>query len=175
MMRRPITTGAIVFTVLIAFAFLLGSNPQVEAAQPQPQEQTGPVGVYEFETRVRFARDVRMLSDLTVRGDLNVAGTVSAGLLKADAQPTLTVAMNGYITPTGTFQPISSAAAVGTSNLALASAGELLVLVNAGANTITLTDTGTLKLAGNAAIGTADSLTLISDGTAWVEMARSNN
>ncbi len=174
-MRRPITTGAVVFAVLMAVAFILGRNPQAQAAQPQPQEQTGPAGVYEFDTRVRFARDVRMLSDLTVRGDLDVAGTVSAGLLKADVQPTITVGMNGYITPTGTFQPITSAGNVGTSNLALAQAGELLILVNAGANTITLTDTGTLKFAGNAALGQADSLTLISDGTAWVEMARSNN
>jgi len=50
-----------------------------------------------------------------------------------------------------------------------------LVLVNVGSNTITLTDTGTLKLSANAALGQYDTITLQSDGTNWIELAKANN
>ena len=45
----------------------------------------------------------------------------------------------------------------------------------ANAQTVTLTDTGTLKLAGNAVLSTTDSLTMISDGGNLIEIARSDN
>ena len=42
-------------------------------------------------------------------------------------------------------------------------------------NTITITDTGTLKLSGNAALGQYDTITLWSDGTNWIEISETNN
>jgi hypothetical protein len=42
-------------------------------------------------------------------------------------------------------------------------------------DTITLTDTGTLKLSGNAALGQYDNITLMSDGANWVELSETNN
>jgi len=44
-----------------------------------------------------------------------------------------------------------------------------------GSNTITLTDTGTLKLGGNAALGQYDSITLLSDGTNWIQVSKADN
>ena len=70
----------------------------------------------------------------------------------------------------------TGAAATGTSAIGgYATAGRVIVLVNVGSNTITLTDTGTLKLSGNAALGQYDNITLMSDGTNWVELSETNN
>jgi hypothetical protein len=91
------------------------------------------------------------------------------------AQTAISVTHDGIITPTGTYQQLESADAVGTSNVAAGSAGQLLVLVNTTNTTITISDTGTLKLSSDAALGQYDSLTLISDGTNWVELAQADN
>ncbi len=104
------------------------------------------------------------LSDLEIQDWLGVA-----------AQTAISVTMNGCITPTGTYQLLESAANVSTSNLAAGTTGQLLILVNTADTTITITDTGTLKLSGNAAITQYDTLTLISDGTNWLELSVSNN
>ena len=48
-------------------------------------------------------------------------------------------------------------------------------ITNIGTNTITITDTAPLIMAGNLALGQYDNLTLRSDGTRWIEMGRSNN
>ena len=48
-------------------------------------------------------------------------------------------------------------------------------MVNNSNTTITISDTGTLKLSGNIALGQYDTLVLISDGTNWVQLATTNN
>lgn len=53
--------------------------------------------------------------------------------------------------------------------------GDVLILANQASTTITISDTGTLKLSGNLALGQYDSVTLISDGTNWIQAATSNN
>lgn len=103
-------------------------------------------------------------------GDLVVADDI-----RITAQSVITVTMNGYITPTGTYQPIAAAGTVGTSNLAAGTAGNILTLINTTAQAITITDTGTLKLTGNAVLNQYDSLLLWSDGTNWVEVAQADN
>jgi hypothetical protein len=87
----------------------------------------------------------------------------------------LSVTDGSTITPTGTIQRITAAATTGTSAIANPNEGRILVLVNIGSNTITLTDTGTLKLSGNAALGQFDNITLIGDGTNWIEISETNN
>lgn len=57
---------------------------------------------------------------------------------------------------------------VGTTN-------QIVVLHVTGAVTLTVKDGENLKLAGEATLGENDTLTLICDGTGWIEMARSNN
>lgn len=116
------------------------------------------------------SNDITALDDTTVGDDLSVGGWING-----NAAPVLTITAGGTITPTGTYQRITAAAARGTSSVTGHAAGRILYVVNIGSNTITLTDTGTLKLAGNAALGQYDTILLQSDGTNWIELGRANN
>lgn len=102
--------------------------------------------------------------DLDVADDLTIA-----------KQTWITVTDNLEIAPTGSYQPIAAAGAVGTSSITAGSAGDLLILTNTGTNVVTITDTGTLKLSSDAALGQYDSLFLLSDGTNWVEIGEGAN
>jgi len=112
----------------------------------------------------------------TVAGTLGITGsTTVGGLFLLSKQGNVTVTDGGEIAATKSFVPLTAAGAVGTSNITTGAAGQLLVLMNVGSNTITITDTGTIMLAGDCALGQYDTLTLISDGTNWLEITRANN
>lgn len=87
----------------------------------------------------------------------------------------ISVTQNMTITPRGSYQPLESAGNVGTAAIARGNAGDVLLLINQTNTTITISDTGTLKLGGNRALGQFDTLTLVSDGTNWIERAFTNN
>ena len=108
----------------------------------------------------------------------NVVSTTSLRVgtkFKLTKMTRVVVTDGSTITPLGTNQPISSTANTGTSAIAAGVAGDVLYLVNVGSSTITLTDTGTLKLGGNRALGVTDGISLMYDGTNWVETAFANN
>lgn len=117
------------------------------------------------------AAGVTHLSGLTVTGDLRAGGWL--GLSAAAA---ISCTNGGVITPTATFQPLTSAGAV-TPTLATGGiiAGSRLVLENTSNSTIHLADTGTAVLTGAAALGQYDVLELVYDGTRWVEVGRADN
>lgn len=102
--------------------------------------------------------------DLTVADDLTIA-----------KQTAIAVTDNSTITPTGTFQLLSAAAATATSSITAGTAGQVVIFTNTSTNTIVLTDTGTLMLTGNITLGQYDTLTLISDGTNWLQLSTANN
>ena len=120
--------------------------------------------------------------DLTVTsGDITVtAGDVTlvdGDLTLSDnlylvAQPVITVTT--FFTPTGRYQPVTATAARGVT-VTVGAEGMVTTITNVGTNNITITDTGTLIMAGNLALGQYDNLTLRSDGTRWIELGRSNN
>lgn len=141
-------------------------------------------------------RTLTVLSDAEVRGNVTTAGNVvvtgavssatlnttgaeTVGTFRLDTKAvTITVTSGGTVTPAGSYQPLTSASNVGTSAIAGCAAGtvgETVDLVNGGANTITFTDTGTLKLSSNAALGPTDVLGLRCDGTNWVQRFKSDN
>lgn len=114
--------------------------------------------------------NIDVTDDLTVGDDLTVSDdTVIAGYLRIGASTTFSVTSGGTITPTGTYMPLESGATVGCGDIITGTAGDRLVLVNTCANTITISDTGSLKLMGNRALGQYDVLELWSDGTYWLE------
>ena len=51
----------------------------------------------------------------------------------------------GTLTPTGSYQPITAGGSISFGDITAGEAGDLLVLINTSSNTITITDTGTLK------------------------------
>ncbi len=113
---------------------------------------------------------------LILRGVLQpLYASLQVNGLRAVAQTTITVSNNSIITPTGVYQPLTAAAACGTASIAALPAGSVVIFENLSANTITLTDTGTLLLAGNAALGQYDTLTVISDGTNWIQLSKADN
>lgn len=133
-------------------------------------------------TDLTVADDADVSGDATVGGTLGVTGdatfTGAASMntyLVLAPQANVTVTMGSTITPTGSYQPLTSAGNVGTASIVAGAAGTILRLVNVGSNTITISDTGTLKLSGDIALGQYDSLLLLGDGTNYIQMGTSNN
>lgn len=86
----------------------------------------------------------------------------------------LTVTDGATITPTASIMELTAAGAVG-AELVAAGDGQLLILVNTSANTITISDTATIESTGDIALGQYDTLTLVGMGVKWYEIAASNN
>lgn len=120
--------------------------------------------------------DLAVTGDSTLTGDLTTSADASiADTFNIAAQTSVTVTQSGTLTPTGSYQPITAGGNLSFGNIAAGEAGDVLTLINLSNTTITITDTGTLKLSGNAELGQYDSLLLWSDGTNWVEVAQANN
>ena len=116
--------------------------------------------------------DLTVSDDLIVTDDASVGGDLTAsGDVRLAAQTAISVTNGATVTPTGVYQRIEAAGNVGTASIAAGTAGDLLILVNTANVTITFTDTGTLKLSGNAALGQYDTLMLLADGTNWIQVA----
>lgn len=108
--------------------------------------------------------------------DVTAADDTTTADLYLTQQVSQTIGFGGTITPTGAYHQITATAARGTSSVSgVATAGRVVTLINIGSNTITLTDTGTLKLSGNAVLGQYDSLVLLSDGTNWIQLSKTDN
>lgn len=114
--------------------------------------------------------DTLTVLDLTVNDDAVVTGD-----LTWTPQTVVTITQAGTLTPTGSYQPLIAGGAVSFGSIVAGTAGDLLILQNTGTNAITITDTGTLKLSGNTALGQFDTITLLSDGTNWIEIAQTDN
>lgn len=129
---------------------------------------------------------------VTANGGAVVAGQTSSGAVVAStgaftttlavgtfgsftAATGITVTAGCTLTPLGTYQPIAAAGNLGFSDIAADSAGRLLILTNTSDTSIVITDTSTTMLSGDITLTQYDTLTLISDGTNWLEVAHSTN
>lgn len=123
-----------------------------------------------------LAQGISNFSSIVLSGDLVVGDDVTiVGDVVTQPTTLIVVTSGSTITPLGAYVPITGATGVGTASIANPTAGRLIYIVNMANATITLTDTGTLKLASNFAMGQYDSITLRGDGTSWIEAGRSNN
>lgn len=95
--------------------------------------------------------------------------------LRLSPNTPIAVTQGMTITPRGSYQPLQAGSAVSTGAIMPGNAGDVLYLVNVSTGTITISDTGKLKLGGTRALGQFDSLTLISDGDNWIEQSFANN
>jgi hypothetical protein len=98
--------------------------------------------------------------------------------VRLSAQTAISVTNGAVFTPTGSYQPLTSAGTVTptlSSSTSTYAAGHLLFLENQSNTSIVMVDTGNIVMAGNLTLGQRDTLTLLFDGTRWVERARTNN
>jgi hypothetical protein len=121
-----------------------------------------------------------LFATVSSTGTVTGQGIVSVGtFMQYTSGVTQSVITTQPITPTATYMQIAANDADGcfTDNLVRAGAltGQLWILQNIGVPTITITDANTCNLASTYAMAISDTLTLIFDGTSWVEVARSNN
>lgn len=100
---------------------------------------------------------------------------VIADFAQITAQTAISVTDGGIITPTGSYQPLESAAEVTATLSSGCTAGRKLALINTVATTINISETATSALSGNFAMGQYDSMLLWCDGTRWVQLAETDN
>lgn len=116
-----------------------------------------------------------------VNDSITVTGSSKVGTFaKFAPADTRAVTQGGTITPLGTYQTITSTAAITAATVATTtfSAGDFVTLINANAsNAITLTNSSTLALPGatDLALGTKDVVGLWFDGSKWIAIFASNN
>ena len=113
--------------------------------------------------------------NVTGSGVVSTGAITHTGFLVEQPATSITVTQDITITPGGTYQPIVAAGAVSTGVIVNPLAGRRLVLINTGSNAITISDTGTVMLGGDRVLGQYDALSLIGDGTNWIEVALGNN
>ena len=147
--------------------------------------------------RQEVPREVVILPAATPADDIVALGYEShfTGMfvemfMGAEVQDTIVVTYGTVITPTGTYQPISSTGDItncylenagapgrytGVRNVTY-TAGSLLWLVNVSSTTITVTEGETADLTGlTVALGISDTLLLFFDSSHWVELSESDN
>lgn len=110
-------------------------------------------------------------TDGTFAADGTITGQAGLNLIPGAA---ISVTDGSTITPTTAIQELTAAGNVGAA-LAACGDGQVLTLLNLSNVTITITDTGSIRLAGNAALGQYDSLTVVGSGVTCIEVARANN
>jgi hypothetical protein len=115
--------------------------------------------------------DLAVTEQMTLSDDLIVAGD------QINTPGTVIVVSDGStITPLSAYQPLSSTANTGTNVIGGCTAGKTTTMSNQFTTTITISDSGNLRLAGNMALGQYDTLTVrCHNGTLWLEVARANN
>jgi hypothetical protein len=143
------------------------------------------IGWYEIPGDVRIAgqvvvtnasgvttTDLAVTDDTTLTGDLAVGGTLSM-----DVDGPTTVTTDGSIDcSTGGLHLLTAAGTVQTATVVTTSVeGVECILLNEANQTITLTDTGVLLLAGNAAITQYDTLCLVSANSVWHQTCKNAN
>jgi hypothetical protein len=132
------------------------------------------------------ALGITHFSALSVTGDATVGGslvTTGASTAAGYTAPRLVIAAAQVITPTNgaTITPTASFVDIrtgGTYGITLGecpSSGMVAVLENTLNNALTITDTGTAKLAGDAALGQYDTLALICAAPNWLQVAKADN
>ena len=123
--------------------------------------------------------DIRFSNGTTLGETVDTVLTFSEFLAAAE-QTAVALGDGETITPTGTYQPLTSSGAVTTSaTTAIADGtvnGQLLILVNENASdTIIVKDSANTHLTGDVTLGNDDTLMLLWDGADWLAIGGENN
>lgn len=173
--------GALSLAVLLSL--LLGGSLTAQVRQPfewiqarrLSVETTAAIGGNTSVGGSLTAGAANFTGNVTTDGTFSADGTISGqGGLSLIPGTAITVTDGSTITPTTAIQELTAAGNVGAA-LAACGDGQVQTFVNLSNVTITITDTGTIHLAGNAALGQYDSLTVVGSGVRCIEIARANN
>ena len=147
----------------------------------------------DFDSTVNIDGAVTLVSTASVGGDITLENGTTLGeavdtvldfseFLAATEQTAVVVGTQFSITPTGTYQPLTSAAAVSTSlTTAILDGtvnGQLLILVNENASdAITIVDEANTKMGGDKVLtgGQGDAIFLMWDGADWLCIGYNDN
>lgn len=113
--------------------------------------------------------------DTTVGDDITITDKANVDEIVLTAASSITATTNMTLTFTTTNQPLTAGGAVAFSIISGGTTGDILLIHNRSNQTITITDTGTIMLAGNAALGQYDTLMLFFDGTNWLQLSKADN
>lgn len=172
--------------LLLVLALLLAGCSTRQVGQRVDVVTTPVAGDTEFTnvvtTDLFVGDDATITSDLSVGDDAAITDDLAiGGWVGIAASTTISLTAGGIITPTGTYVPLTSAAAVTTStSTAIANgttAGDLLVLRNANASDAITIDGagGNVECGANIALGANDVLTLFWNGSDWTCLALRDN
>lgn len=133
-------------------------------------------GTATIDGTITASGSLNLADDISMDGALDVGTTATLPLIVQTLATTVTVTNGGTIATNGDIVPLTAAGNVGTDDISLCeTAGRVTTYWNTSDTTITITDTGTLKLSGNAALAQFDSLMLLGDGTNCIELAQTDN
>lgn len=138
-------------------------------------------GTSDAFTATALVGGATQLTSLDVSGNGDVTGNLEVVdhlLTQAELYlippATQTITNGGTITGNGGIVEVTAAGAV-TATLATAGDGQVLILVNVGAQVINIVDAGTTKLAGALALGPDDTVMLVGVGVSWYMVSTSAN
>ena len=159
--------ASIIISAIIALAALWGYNVIVVQPLQQQVNQAAPAG----------ATGDTNFTNVVASGSVAAGTTLTAGTSTfRGVQSTVTVTANGTIAVTADIVPLTAAGTVGTGTITgCNTAGKVTTFYNTANQTITISDTSTIMLAANAALGQYDTLTVLGDGTNCLGIAQSNN
>lgn len=133
-------------------------------------------GTATIDGTITASGSINLADDITMDGALDVGTTATLPLIVQTLATTVTVTNGSTIATNGDIVPLTAAGNVGTDDISLCeTAGRVTLFWNASDTTITITETGNLKLSGDAALGQFDTLMLLGDGTNCIELAQTNN
>lgn len=157
-------------TFMVALLLLVMATPVL--AQAIPKERAP----WLIARQLTVDRTSTLTGNVSMGGDLSVADdSTFGGTLIYTPATTQTVTMNDAITADSAVVLLTSAGTVNTSNVACGPNGAQVTYINVGAQSIVLTDTGTLKLSGNTTLGALDNIVLQSVWGNCIEIAQADN
>lgn len=167
------------YTTQTAQTFVVEDSGGTDRFTVNDSGNTVAAGTLTVTGAVDVGGDVTMENDEVLSNATDTVIDVSAFFGFA-VQSTCVITGGDSITPTGTYQPVSSTLTMTTSTstaiLDGVFTGQVLLIVNANAaDPITVDDGGNTILSGDAVLGPDDTLFVIWDGSDWVEIAQANN
>ena len=117
--------------------------------------------------------DLTVGVDLAVTGNSDLTGDLTlAGALNLTPATVITVTQDmTTFAPANSFQPVAAASAVGFDQIGAPTSGNILILLNVGSQTITISETASIVMAGDQILQAGDAMMLGYANSKWYSIA----